>query len=63
MADAVRTVTREELERRRQEILGSLGLTLAQVHEGVSSSTLSSDEWDAYEELDQIAFLLGEGIS
>lgn len=63
MTPTVRTVSREELQARRQVILDKLGLTLEQVRLGMPAGTMSSDEWDAFEELDQIAFLLGEGIS
>lgn len=59
----VRTVSREELQSRRLEILSKLGLTLDQVRDDVTASTRSSDEWDAFEELHQIAFLLGEELS
>lgn len=60
MAAPVRTVTRSELEHRREEILADLGLTLEQFHEVAETRRLTSEEWDGREELDEIAFLLGE---
>ena len=57
---SVKTVTRSELELRRDEILASLGQTLAEFRELSRARTLTSDEWDARTELDEISFLLGE---
>ncbi|MCC6854425.1 MAG: hypothetical protein IT189_00045 [Microbacteriaceae bacterium] len=52
-------VTRIDLEARRNEILDELGLTTDEFNEVVLTRTLTSDEWDAKEELDAIDFLLG----
>jgi hypothetical protein len=60
MTAPVRTVTRSELEHRRKEILAELGLTLEQFHDVAETRSLTSEEWDGREELDEIAFLLGE---
>jgi len=64
MAEPVRTVTRSELEHRRQQLLGQLGLTLAEFRELAETETrsLTSEEWDISEELDQIGFLLDDDI-
>lgn len=51
---------RKELLRRREEILAGLSLTLDEFEELMHSSTLSGLEWEAREELEDIAFLLGE---
>lgn len=57
---SVKTVTRSELELRRAQILAALGQTLAEFRELSEARTLTSDEWDARTELDEIGFLLGE---
>lgn len=57
---AIRTVTREELLQRRDEILADLGIQDAAASGLAGMRPISSDEWDAREELEQIAFLLGE---
>lgn len=62
MAEPVRTVTRSELEHRRQLLLGQLGLTLAEFRELAETRSLTSEEWDISEELDQIGFLLDDDI-
>jgi hypothetical protein len=54
-------VTRESLVARRKSILERLGLNESEFWEIKSTRTLSSEEWDAKEELDEIEFLLGEG--
>lgn len=53
-------VTRDGLVKRREEILSRLGLSEAEFWELKATRTLSSDEWEAKEELEQISFLLGE---
>ncbi|MBX6372511.1 MAG: hypothetical protein IRZ02_09695 [Acidothermus sp.] len=60
MSARVVTETREKLEARRTEILASLGLTLEEFRSLVETRTLTGEEWEALEELDEIAFLLGE---
>ena len=63
MTVPVRTVTRSVLENRRGHILADLGLTLEQFNEIAETRSLTSEEWDAREELDEIAFLLGERLA
>lgn len=53
-------VTREELIARRARILGSLGLTLDEYLSRAEANELSGLEWDVRDDLDTIAFLLGE---
>ena len=57
---AIRTVTREELLERRAEILADLGVEDHDLSKLDEVRPMSSDEWDAREELEQISFLLGE---
>lgn len=59
MAPVIET-TPSELVERRSNILKHLGLTEAHFWELKSTRTLSSDEWEAKEELEAIEFLLGE---
>lgn len=59
MAPVIDT-TREALLERRSEILESLGLDEGALAELSAGSTLSGEEWEAKEELEAIAFLLGE---
>jgi len=54
------TETRSALEARRDEILSSLGLTLDEFRSLGETRTLTGEEWEAREELDEIAFLLDE---
>lgn len=56
----VLTITRRELTERREEILARLGLTLDAYIERSQRNELSGLEWDVREDLDSIAFLLGE---
>jgi len=60
MVEPVRTVTRSELERRRQQLLDQVGFTLAEFRELAETRSLTSEEWDISEELDQIGFLLDD---
>jgi len=57
---AIRTVTREKLLQRRAEILADLGIEDHDLSRLDNIRPMSSDEWDAREELEQISFLLGE---
>ncbi|MCA0145599.1 hypothetical protein [Blastococcus sp. LR1] len=54
------TVTRSELEDRRRALLEELGLTLREFECLADTRTLTGHEFDVKEELDEIAFLLGE---
>jgi hypothetical protein len=51
---------RQQLERRRAEILARYGVTLAEFAERAASYGLVGDEWGAWEELRSIAFLLDD---
>jgi hypothetical protein len=53
-------VERQQLERRRAEILASHGVTLDEFAERAARYALVADEWDAWEELRGIAFLLDD---
>ena len=54
------TVTRSELEDRRRALLDELGLSLGEFEALADTRTLTGHEFDVKEELDEIAFLLGE---
>jgi hypothetical protein len=54
------TVSRAELEARRTALVAELGVTLAKFEELAATTTLGGRELDVKEELDEIAFLLGE---
>jgi hypothetical protein len=54
------TVTRSELEDRRRALLDELGLSLDEFEALADTRTLTGHEFDVKEELDEIAFLLGE---
>lgn len=54
------TVTRSELEGRRRALLHELGLSLKDFEALAETRTLTGHEFDVKEELDEIAFLLGE---
>jgi hypothetical protein len=56
----VKESTRAELEARREEILARLDVSLEELTRRVESSSLVGDEWEAWEELEDIAFLLGD---
>ena len=54
------TVTRSELEDRRRALLDDLRLSLEDFEALAETRTLTGHEFDVKEELDEIAFLLGE---
>ena len=54
------TVTRSELEDRRRALLDEVGLSLEEFEALADTRTLTGHEFDVKEELDEIAFLLGE---
>jgi hypothetical protein len=54
------TVTRTELEARREALLANLGLGLEEFEHLAATRTLTGDEFEIKEELEEIAFLLGE---
>lgn len=51
-------VSREELEGRREEILRKLGITMDELRQRAETSSLVGEEWGAWQELGDIAFLL-----
>ncbi|GAB7141419.1 hypothetical protein [Mycobacterium riyadhense] len=53
----------DELRARRDLILEKLGMTLAEVRDRAMNYALVGDEHDAWEQLESIAFLLGETSS
>jgi hypothetical protein len=53
-------VTRAELLERRRQILEKVGADLETFVERSRSFSLVGDEWDAWDELQNIAFLLGD---
>jgi hypothetical protein len=52
-------VTREELLARRAEILHRIELSEEEFDDVLATRSLSSEEWEAKEELEEISFLLG----
>lgn len=52
-------VTREALLARRNEILRRIELDEAEFERARVTRSLSSEEWEAKEELEEISFLLG----
>lgn len=60
MPPIVVTETRESLIERRAAILADLGMTASELDTLAVTRTLTGEEWEAREELDEIAFLLGE---
>lgn len=54
------TVSRAELEARRAALLVDLGMSMTDFEELTATTTLGGRELDVKEELDEIAFLLGE---
>lgn len=54
------SVTRDELEDRRRALLEELGISIEDFVRLASTRTLTGREFDVKEELDEIAFLLGE---
>ena len=57
------TVTRESLERRRAVLLDALGMTLDEFRVMAATRSLTAEEDEAREELDEIAFLRGESFT
>ncbi len=54
------TRTRKQLEDRRIEILTKLRMTLDEFAQVVETSTLSGEEWEALDQLEEVDFLLNE---
>ncbi|GGM70859.1 hypothetical protein GCM10012275_46630 [Longimycelium tulufanense] len=56
-------VTRDELLQRRDEILQRFHVTLEEFQQRAQNASLVGDEWEAWEELKDVAYLLGESES
>jgi hypothetical protein len=54
--------TRDKLVERREQILRALGTSLDEFRKRAAVETLTGDELDMLDELDEIAFLLGDKI-
>ena len=54
------SATRDELEARRRTLLEEVGVSLEDFARLAATRTLTGREFDIKEELDEIAFLLGE---
>ena len=52
-------VSRHELEKRRQEVLDHLDMTFEDLAHRAERGVLSGEEWDAWQKLADIDFLLG----
>ncbi|WP_298944588.1 hypothetical protein [uncultured Microbacterium sp.] len=53
-------VSRDELIARRAAVLRRIELSASEFERARETRSLSSDEWEAKEELEEIAFLLGD---
>lgn len=51
----------EELREERRQLLGTVNMTRAELRAGAKSDMLTGEQWDAYERLREIDFLLGRG--
>lgn len=60
MSSRIVTVTREELSARRADLLDRAGLTWEEFKGLPEAEALGGDDWETFEELREIAFLLGE---
>jgi hypothetical protein len=56
----IETLSDDELRARRAAILGKLGVALEDLRDRAEHYALVGDEHDAWDELESIAFLLGE---
>ena len=54
------TLSDDELRKRRATILERLGVSVEELRERAERYTLVGDEHEAWEQLESIAFLLGE---
>lgn len=59
MAEVVE-VQPEDLAARRSEVLGSIGLSEAELRARVDDHSATPEEWEAWSELRTIRFLLGD---
>lgn len=60
MSPMVVSVSREQLTRRRANVLARVGLTEPELRAKAEIGALTSDEWDAVDILDRVAFLLAD---
>ncbi|MEB3020388.1 hypothetical protein [[Mycobacterium] crassicus] len=62
MGDKIATLSMsdEELRARREEILSKLGLVLDELRARADKYVLVGDEYEAWEELESIAYLLAD---
>lgn len=56
----VQEITRSTLVARREAILQRLHLSRSEFEAKIAAAALTSEEWDAKDELEGIEFLLGE---
>jgi hypothetical protein len=56
----IATRSDDELRERREAILSKLGVSLDELRERAENYALVGEEHDAWEQLESIAFLLGE---
>jgi RecA-family ATPase len=56
----VRELTREDLVTRRDDVLRSVGLSSAELKERAESGGLVGAEWSAWEEIQEIEYLLSD---
>jgi hypothetical protein len=56
----IATLSDAELRDRREAILGKLGVSLEDLRDRAKSYALVGEEHEAWEQLESIAFLLGE---
>ncbi|WP_193048202.1 hypothetical protein [Mycolicibacterium baixiangningiae] len=54
------TLTDDELRARRRAILDKLGMSFEELRDRANSYALAGEEHEAWEQLESIAFLLGE---
>lgn len=58
MATKIRSVTEDELESRRAEILQEIGLTDSELRAKVRVGGLAGREWSAWSQIEDIDYLL-----
>ena len=59
----LREVTREELLERRRAVLERLGTSYEELASRADRRALVGDEWSAWDELQEIDFLVGDDIA
>lgn len=61
MSPRIMQPTREDLLRRRQQLLDEAETTRAQLARRAEAGLLQGDEFDLWDEIESIEFLLGDG--